>query len=55
MKGLDTYQTTWVYLTTNNGIKTWRVAKNIRYIGADDNDTVYSTESDTTINLTGGT
>ena len=56
MKGLGkTYQTVRIYLTTDDGIKTWRVAKNVRYIGADDEDSVYSTESDTTIDLTGGT
>ena len=56
MKGLGkTYQTMRIYLTTDDGLKTWRVAKNVRYIGADDDDTIYSTETETTIDITGGT
>ena len=47
------YQTIRVYLTTDGGVKTWGVAKNIRYVDEEDDATVYSTESDTTIDLTG--
>ena len=55
MKGLrKRYQTIRVYLTTDDGVKTWRVAKNIRYVDEDNNATVYFTKSDTTIDLTGG-
>ena len=54
MKGIGkTYQTVRVYMTTDKGKKTWRVARNIRYVNEDDTATVYSTESETTIDLTG--
>ena len=46
------YQTMMVYITTDDGVKTCTVASNIRYVDEDNDATIYSTELDTTIDLT---
>ena len=46
------HQTIRVYMTTDDGKRVWRVAKNIRHVTEDDDDTVYSNDSSTMVDLT---